>query len=967
MASNTEQLIFEILAKDAQASAAFDRFRNKVNQTSKSVGDNSKALDDNAKALDKNKQSNVSAMGALIGVGTAFLPIAAGVTAVGLGVSAFAATAVPSVKKVSAALTDKNGLADSWVTLDNRQKNAALSVQALGKDYSDLARTMEPEVFQVFNQGLTIANGLLKPTGQLAHTSGQGISDFLATFSQDSGLSHFITYLSTIARPAIGLVGSDVTHVAHAVFSLLESFSGAGMLELRALTGVFTGLDDSISFLSQHAPGLTSAALGIGGIALALSKMGLLSGALKITGISSIAGQMTGFADATKGATLAEKGMLATTTALDAINPWAWVALGVAAVGGLVFWLSKSKTAADNSVSSLEAANKAVGFNTSGYLAAAAAIKKTSDQQGQATIQLRNARSGMVNGTASINALTGATDTYTSAQKALIAGAKQQDSFLEVLQAKYHITREQAQQLASSSGVLVDKNGKLVLSFGASVSKAEAFANANRNAQLPVNQLTKDLEDFSNKTLTATQRQTALTNALKLFFDPATKADQDIITLKNDQAAMATALGTSAGKTGLLTQAQRDARGAFDTYIGDVATAASDAFTATNKQSDYNRIIRNALPGLYAAAKGNAVLRGEVDKLKATLAGLGPESVQLSVGATGTWTVTQFQAPGGGKHAVNSASGRLVTGGVPGRDSVLVNAMPGEVIVPTSMVNAGAVDHLRGSIPGFADGGVVGGFKGSVPGMGPWLRTMDNQTLIALENAVAAATFAGIRHAQATSIGGLTSGNAIVDFASQFVGKLPYVWGGTSLVTGADCAGFTEAVYGHFGISIPRTSEEQFAFMARSGDRPGALVFFVSPAGGPPPGHVGISDGHGMMVNAAGTQFGTIVSSSGGNMGFGIPPNPATGNRGSGPGLPPKITNGAMSFDRGGYLEPGLTLAYNGTGRPEPVGGGNVTININVSVPPTVNPREVGRQIGEMILAHTRTGGHLYPQGVTPR
>ena len=33
--------------------------------------------------------------------------------------------------------------------------------------------------------------------------------------------------------------------------------------------------------------------------------------------------------------------------------------------------------------------------------------------------------------------------------------------------------------------------------------------------------------------------------------------------------------------------------------------------------------------------------------------------------------------------------------------------MPGEVVVPTQMVNAGAVDHLRGQLPGFAAGGAV--------------------------------------------------------------------------------------------------------------------------------------------------------------------------------------------------------------------------------------------------------------------
>ena len=53
------------------------------------------------------------------------------------------------------------------------------------------------------------------------------------------------------------------------------------------------------------------------------------------------------------------------------------------------------------------------------------------------------------------------------------------------------------------------------------------------------------------------------------------------------------------------------------------------------------------------------------------------------------------------------AEGGKITGGTPGRDSVLGVLMPGEVVVPTKLVDAGAVDHLRGKLPGFASGGMV--------------------------------------------------------------------------------------------------------------------------------------------------------------------------------------------------------------------------------------------------------------------
>lgn len=57
------------------------------------------------------------------------------------------------------------------------------------------------------------------------------------------------------------------------------------------------------------------------------------------------------------------------------------------------------------------------------------------------------------------------------------------------------------------------------------------------------------------------------------------------------------------------------------------------------------------------------------------------------------------------------ARGGLITGGIAGQDSVPGLLMPGEVVVPAHMVRAGVVNHLRGKLPGFASGGMVGGLS----------------------------------------------------------------------------------------------------------------------------------------------------------------------------------------------------------------------------------------------------------------
>jgi len=51
-----------------------------------------------------------------------------------------------------------------------------------------------------------------------------------------------------------------------------------------------------------------------------------------------------------------------------------------------------------------------------------------------------------------------------------------------------------------------------------------------------------------------------------------------------------------------------------------------------------------------------------------------------------------------------------------------------------------------------------------------------------------------------------TLASTIVSDAESYVGKLRYVYGGTSLTTGADCSGFVMSVFAKFGISLPHSS-----------------------------------------------------------------------------------------------------------------------------------------------------------------
>ncbi|GFI36462.1 C40 family peptidase [Lachnospiraceae bacterium 50-23] len=94
------------------------------------------------------------------------------------------------------------------------------------------------------------------------------------------------------------------------------------------------------------------------------------------------------------------------------------------------------------------------------------------------------------------------------------------------------------------------------------------------------------------------------------------------------------------------------------------------------------------------------------------------------------------------------------------------------------------------------------------------------------------------------------TGQAVVDYACQFIGN-PYVWGGTSLTNGADCSGFVQSVYKHFGITLPRTSGEMRSSgrgVSYSEAIPGDIVCYD--------GHVGIYMGDGQIVNAINSRKG---------------------------------------------------------------------------------------------------------------
>lgn len=407
-----------------------------------------------------------------------------------------------------------------------------------------------------------------------------------------------------------------------------------------------------------------------------------------------------------------------------------------------------------------------------------------------------------------------------------------------------------------------------------------------------------------------------------------------LIASKNDAVSLRQALKASHDQIGLHTAAERASFSAANTYISDLEQAAKQAIASGHGASGAASAIRAGLPILDAAKTKNRLYWQEVQTLKNWLDKLRAEKTireTVVVSGQGQWTMhnpANQSLPGGFPGGTGAAAGMYVTQGTtPTADDVLARVSKGELIVPTPMVNAGEVDHLRGRIPGFAAGGIAGSYSGSVAGLKPWAASDVAATNTAIIQGIGNAMARGFMQ----SFAGLGAGASgpLQSIARQMLGQLGW---------GAQWPQFNALEMREAGWNPSATNPSSGAY-----GLPQAL----------PPGKMA-SAGPDWRTNPV-TQLRWMMSYIGGRYG-----SPA--------GAWAHEVNYGW-YDKGGWLPPGLTLAMNGTGRPEPVGtaAAAVTVNITVNAAPGVNKRALGRELADVILEHTKTGGRLYPIGTAPK
>lgn len=161
----------------------------------------------------------IANLGPMIGTlaGSTFALAGAFVSA-GVAAGAFAAVAIPTIKK----LFDENA------QLNSAQKNAKASFDNMKSTYQSLVKETEKPVLNAFTSAMQATNRLLTKLRPLFISSAQAVSSLMTQLNEAIGtppIQKFLDYLNTTGAPMLKTVTRSMGNLLQGVFSMLTAFA----------------------------------------------------------------------------------------------------------------------------------------------------------------------------------------------------------------------------------------------------------------------------------------------------------------------------------------------------------------------------------------------------------------------------------------------------------------------------------------------------------------------------------------------------------------------------------------------------------------------------------------------------------------------------------------------------------------------------------------------------------------------
>ncbi|MFE3573951.1 hypothetical protein [Lysinibacillus sp. NPDC059133] len=189
----------------------------------------------------------IANLGPMIGVvaGSTFALAGAFVSA-GAAATAFAAVAIPTIKK----------LFDEEAKLNAVQQQAKNSFDAVKNTYKSLVKETEKPVLQAFTSGMQATDAILNKLRPLFVSSAQAVANLMAQLNTAIGtppIQQFLDYLNTSGAPMLESIVRSVGNVFKGLLSMLTAFA-----PLSASTA--KGFEEMTARFAEWANGLSGSA-----------------------------------------------------------------------------------------------------------------------------------------------------------------------------------------------------------------------------------------------------------------------------------------------------------------------------------------------------------------------------------------------------------------------------------------------------------------------------------------------------------------------------------------------------------------------------------------------------------------------------------------------------------------------------------------------------------------------------------